>query len=71
MWNGEGEAPIVLMSRLAEQLKRKLSSIGETHATAIYGEADEEILIAVDSNKITALGLTYREISEALRSFLD
>ena len=27
MWNGEGEAPIVLMSRLAEQLKRKLSSI--------------------------------------------
>ncbi len=69
MWNGDGEAPIVLMSRLAEQLKRKLSSIGETHATAIYGEADEEILIEVDSNKITSLGLTYREISEALKSF--
>ena len=68
-WNGQGEAPLVLMSRLAEQLKRKLSSIGDTHATAIYGETDEEILIDVDSNKITSLGLTYREISEALKSF--
>ena len=68
-WNGQGEAPLVLMSRLAEQLKRKLSSIGDTHATAIYGETDEEILIEVDSNKITSLGLTYREISEALKSF--
>jgi multidrug efflux pump subunit AcrB len=67
-WNGQGEAPLVLMSRLAEQLKRKLSSIGDTHATAIYGETDEEILIEVDS-KITSLGLTYREISEALKSF--
>ena len=69
VWNGDGEPPIVLMSRLAEQLKRKLSSIGDTHATAIYGEADEEILIEVDSNKITSLGLTYKEISQALKSF--
>ena len=43
-WNGSGEAPIVMMSRLGNQLKRKLSSIGATHATAIYGETDEEIV---------------------------
>ena len=68
-WNGSGEAPIVMMSRLGNQLKRKLSSIGATHATAIYGETDEEIVVEVDSNKISSLGLTYSQISNALESF--
>ena len=68
-WNGSGEAPIVMMSRLGNQLKRNLSSIGATHATAIYGETDEEILVEVDTNKISSLGLTYGEISNALESF--
>ena len=68
-WNGSGEMPIVMMSRLGNQLKRNLSSIGATHATAIYGETDEEIVVEVDTNKISSLGLTYSEISNALESF--
>ena len=68
-WNGPGEVPIVMMSRLGNQLKRNLSSIGATHATAIYGETDEEIVVEVDTNKISSLGLTYGEISSALESF--
>jgi len=68
-WNGSGDAPIVMMSRLGNQLKRNLSSIGATHATAIYGETDEEIVVEVDTNKISSLGLTYGEISNALESF--
>ena len=68
-WNGSGEMPIVMMSRLGNQLKRNLSSICATHATEIYGETDEEIVVEVDTNKISSLGLTYSEISNALESF--
>ncbi|MFL2690120.1 MAG: efflux RND transporter permease subunit [Gammaproteobacteria bacterium] len=69
LWNGEGKAPEILISRLAQQLKRKLSSIGATENTAIYGEAEEEILIEVDSAKMTSLDLTYQDISRAISSF--
>ncbi len=69
LWNGEGKAPEILISRLAQQLKRKLSSIGATENTAIYGEAEEEILIEIDSAKMTSLDLTYQDISRAISSF--
>ena len=48
-WNGDGEIPLIMMSRLADQLKRKLSSIGQSHGTAIFGAAEEEVLIEVNS----------------------
>ena len=69
LWKGEGKAPEILISRLAQQLKRKLSSIGATENTAIYGEAEEEILIEIDSAKMTSLDLTYQDISRAISSF--
>ena len=67
-WNGDGEAPLIMMSRLANQLKRKLSSIGSSHQTAIFGEADEEILIELDSSKLSSLGLSFQDISIAIQS---
>ncbi|MDC1189892.1 efflux RND transporter permease subunit [Gammaproteobacteria bacterium] len=67
-WNGEGEIPLIMMSRLADQLKRKLSSIGQSHGTAIFGAAEEEVLIEVNSAKMSSLGLTYQDISRAIQS---
>jgi multidrug efflux pump subunit AcrB len=67
-WNGDGETPLIMMSRLADQLKRKLSSIGSSHKTAIFGPADEEIVIEVDSVKMTSLGLTYQDIAKSISS---
>ena len=67
-WNGDGEIPLIMMSRLADQLKRKLSSIGSSHKTAIFGPADEEIVIEVDSVKMTSLGLTYQDIARSISS---
>ena len=61
-WNGSGEAPLIMMSRLANQLKRKLSSIGSSHQTAIFGETDEEILIELDSSKLSSLGLSFHHV---------
>ena len=57
-WKGEGNAPIIMMSRLAQQLQKKLSSVPGTEKTAIYGEAEEEIVVEVDSAKMSSLGLT-------------
>ena len=68
-WNGEGDPPLIMMSRLAEQLKRKLSSIPLTKETAIYGGTDEEILVEVDSAKMSSLNLTYQEVANAIKSF--
>ena len=68
-WKGEGNAPIIMMSRLAQQLQKKLSSVPGTEKTAIYGEAEEEIVVEVDSAKMSSLGLTYQEISSAIRSY--
>jgi multidrug efflux pump subunit AcrB len=67
-WNGGGEAPIIMMSRLANQLKRKLSSIGSSHQTAIFGETDEEILIELDSSKLSSLGLSFQDIASAIQA---
>ena len=68
-WKGEGNAPIIMMSRLAQQLQKKLSSVPGTEKTAIYGEAEEEIVVEVDSAKMSSLGLTYQEISSAIKSY--
>ena len=67
-WKGEGDEPIIMMSRLA-QLQKKLSSVPGTEKTAIYGEAEEEIVVEVDSAKMSSLGLTYQDISSAIRSY--
>jgi len=64
----DGEAPLIMMSRLADQLKRKLSSIGSSHKTAIFGPTDEEIIIEIDSVKMTSLGLTYQDIGSSIKS---
>ena len=58
-----------MMSRLAQQLQKRLSSVPGTEKTAIYGEAEEEIVVEVDSAKMSSLGLTYQEISTAIKSY--
>ena len=68
-WKGEGELPIIMMSRLAQKLERKLSSLPATEKTAIYGEAEEEIVVEVDSAKMSSLGLSYQDISFAVSSY--
>ena len=68
-WKGEGNTPIIMMSRLAQQLQKRLSSVPGTEKTAIYGEAEEEIVVEVDSAKMSSLGLTYQEISAAIKSY--
>ena len=68
-WKGEGEPPLILMSRLAEQLKRKLAYLGSTEGVEIHGAANEEILVEVDSRKLSNLGLSFQNLSSLVGSF--
>ena len=68
-WKGEGEPPLILMSRLAEQLKRKLAYVGSTEGVEIHGAANEEILVEVDSRKLSNLGLSFQNLSNLVGSF--
>lgn len=68
-WAGEGEAPIILLSRLAEDLKNRLAYSGATDKTFLYGAASEEVVVAIDSQKLALLGLTFSEVASVLNSF--
>ena len=68
-WSGEGETPIILLSRVAEDLKNRLAYSGATDKTFLYGAANEEVIISIDSQKLSLLDLTFTEIANILNSF--
>ena len=67
-WNGDGETPLILLSRIAEDLRQTLAYVGGTDRSLIYGAADEEVLVEVDNAKLSALGLTFQDVTQALSS---
>ncbi|MBT3851817.1 MAG: efflux RND transporter permease subunit, partial [Gammaproteobacteria bacterium] len=67
-WNGDGETPLILLSRIAEDLRQTLAYVGGTDRSLIYGAADEEVLVEVDNAKLSALGLTFQDVAQALSS---
>ena len=68
-WQGEGEPPIILMSRLGDELRRKLSFVDGTERTGLHGIANEEVLVEVDTNKLGLLNLSLADVSGALAMF--
>ncbi|GAB4227546.1 MAG: efflux RND transporter permease subunit [Chlamydiales bacterium] len=63
-WNGEGEAPLNLLYRIAQELKDELRFAAQTELVRIYGGIDEEITVTVDPAELAALGLSSQEISQ-------
>jgi len=67
-WAGDGDPPLILMSRLAEQLKRKLAYLGSTEKVTLHGETNEEIVIEVDTRKLSNLGVSFQTLSNSIAS---
>ena len=67
-WAGEGEAPLILLSRIAEDLRQSMAYVAGSDRSAIFGYADEEVLVEVDNAKLSALGLTFQEVAQFLSS---
>ena len=61
--NGAGEA---VLTRLAEELADRLRNVPATDLVRVYGEAEEEITVTVDSAEIAALGLDGSTIARAV-----
>ncbi|MBM7068960.1 efflux RND transporter permease subunit [Actibacterium sp. 188UL27-1] len=62
------DVPISLVSRYAEGLADRLRGIPGTKAVELFGQPDEEVLVAVDMDRAAALGLTAQDIATAIQS---
>lgn len=56
------------MLKVADELKRELSSIGDLSEIDIRGDVDEELLFSLEEKKIEALGLNVNSVIQALSS---
>ena len=67
-WNGRGDVPLILLSRVAEDLRQSLAFMGGSDRSFVFGGADEEVLVEIDNSKLSALGLGFQEIAQILSS---
>ncbi len=44
-WNGDGKTPLILLSRIAEDLRQTLAYVSGSDRSHTYGAADEEVLV--------------------------
>mgnify|MGYP000911920806 FL=1 len=65
-WSGEGDTPLILMSRVAEDLRQTLAYVSGSDRSHVYGAADEEVLVEIDNAKLSALGLSFQEVFQVL-----
>ena len=63
-----GDSSIDILLDIADELKSKLSLIGDLSDILIRGESDDEILIHLDQRKIEAYGLSQSSVYSAISS---
>ena len=68
-WLGEGEPQMIILSRLASQLKRKLANITNSEKSVIYGDTKEEIYIGADLDLLADAGMNIQDITEAVNQY--
>ena len=68
-WLGESEPQMIILSRLASQLKRKLANINNSEKSIIYGDAKEEIYIAADLDLLADTGMDIASIAKAISDY--
>ncbi len=62
-WQDDTAAQMSLLSRMARVLQIRLANLGGTEETELYGEVDEEILVALDSQAASRAGLSLAAIA--------
>ena len=64
LWQGEGEPPLGVMTRRAEDLADQLRSVAGTELVRVYGGAQEEISVDVDGDELQFLGLSVGALAQ-------
>ncbi|MEM6627875.1 MAG: efflux RND transporter permease subunit [Pseudomonadota bacterium] len=57
-WEGEGEPPLAILSRLAEDLEDRFRTLPGTEETNTFGDIEEEIRVVVDPEKLAGHNLS-------------
>ncbi len=65
-WEGPGEAPLAVLSRLADELASRLRNLPGTKETERFGEAREEIRVSIDPLALASVGLTAAQVADAI-----
>jgi len=65
-WSGEGDVPLPIMRRLALDLQDRFQRLGATELTQTYGMPVEEVRVVMDSQALSAAGLTFSQAADAV-----
>ncbi len=60
------EPQVDILGRFAKDLERILSPIPGTEQTEVFGELDEEFIVTIDPDALASVGLTVKDVSEAI-----
>ncbi len=66
VWHGDGNAPMGILTRLAQELGSRLRNLPGTREVELYGESDEEIRVTIDREALAAVGLGVADVARAL-----
>lgn len=67
-WAQNSSLELNLLSRVAETLRLKLANLAGTEVAESWGEADEEILVALDPYRLADAQLTTSEVAARIRA---
>lgn len=67
-WTGEGEAPLPIMRRLALDLQDRFQRLPATELTQTFGLPIEEVRVVMDSEALSATGLSFGQAANAVLS---
>ncbi len=55
-----------ILKRYAEQLQNRLRAVSGTELVRLFGDQEEEVLVAVDPDRLVSLGLTVNDVAAAI-----
>ena len=66
VWRGEGEAPLGVMRRLAEELEDRLRAQNGSEFVKTYGAPVEEVRVEFSATSLASFGLTPRQVAHEI-----
>ncbi len=66
-WDQDDSVNFAVLNRLAKQLEDRLLGISGTEKTRIFGQPREEVLVSIDSARMTSLNLSVADVASQIR----
>lgn len=65
-WKDTGQQSFTVLNRLAEDVADRLRALGGTDNVRLYGGADEEVSVLIDSDALSSFGLSADQVAAAI-----